>query len=78
MNWSRPKKYFVTFAICLLTFSIYIGSAIYSAGTNGVMEQFGVGRVAATLGLCLFVAGYGLGPSMSHSLSDSDCVTNVV
>ncbi|CAG8957558.1 hypothetical protein HYFRA_00010424 [Hymenoscyphus fraxineus] len=62
LNWSTPKKVFVTFLICFLTTSVYIGSSIYSAGTVGVMEQFGVSQVAATLGLCLFVAGYGLGP----------------
>lgn len=52
----------MTFEICLLTFSIYIGSAIYSAGIVDVMQKFGVSQVAATLGLTLFVAGYGLGP----------------
>lgn len=28
------------------------------------MEVFGVSQVAATLGLCLFVAGYGVGPML--------------
>jgi DHA1 family multidrug resistance protein-like MFS transporter len=56
--------------ICLLTFSVYIGSAIYSAGTQGVEEQFHVSQVAATLGLTLFVAGYGLGPMVWAPLSE--------
>lgn len=56
-NWSRPKRFWVTFCICFLTFSVYIGSAIYSAGIMGVVETFGVSQVAATLGLTLFVAG---------------------
>lgn len=60
LNWSQGKKFFVTFEICLLTFSIYIGSAIYTAGIQGVEKQFGVSQVAATLGLTLFVVGYGL------------------
>merc|ERR1712093_253305 len=30
LNWSTPKKFFVTGMICLLTFSVYIGSAIYA------------------------------------------------
>ena len=59
MNWSSAKKIFVTFEICLLTFSIYIGSAIYSAGTESIVMDFGVSQVKATLGLSLFVAGYG-------------------
>lgn len=61
-NWSTPKKFFVTFEICLLTTSVYIGSAIYTAGVQGVMADFGVSQVVAVLGLTLFVAGYGLGP----------------
>ncbi|KAK6842742.1 hypothetical protein PG990_005325 [Apiospora arundinis] len=69
-NWSRPKKFFVTFEICLLTFSVYIGSAIYSAGIMGVTKEFGVSPVAATLGLTLFVAGYGLGPMLWSPLSE--------
>lgn len=64
------KKFLVTFLICLLTFSVYIGSAIYSAGTQGVMEQFHVSQVAATLGLTLFVAGYGLGPMVWAPMSE--------
>lgn len=42
--------------------SVYIGSAIYTAGLQGVMQQFGVSDVAALLGLTLFVLGYALGP----------------
>lgn len=59
MNWGQGKKFFVTFEICLLTLSVYIGSSIYTAGIMSVEEIFGVSQVAATLGLCLFVAGYG-------------------
>jgi DHA1 family multidrug resistance protein-like MFS transporter len=52
------------FQVCLLTFSVYIGSAIYTAGAVEVAQQFGVSSVASTLGLTLFVAGYGLGGSI--------------
>lgn len=64
MNWSTFKKVFVTFEICFLTWSVYIGSAIYSAGTETVVKDFGVSRTKATLGLTLFVAGYGIGPML--------------
>ena len=70
MNWSTGKKLLVTGLICLLTFSVYIGSAIYSAGTQGVEERFGVSQVAATLGLTLFVAGYGIGPMVWAPMSE--------
>lgn len=61
-NWSTPKKVFVTFQICLLTTSVYIGSAIYTAGIPGIQQKFHVSEVKALLGLTLFVLGYALGP----------------
>jgi MFS transporter, DHA1 family, multidrug resistance protein len=39
-NWSMGKKFFVTFQICLLTASVYIGSAIYTPGIIGIMRDF--------------------------------------
>ena len=70
MNWSLFKKCWVTGEICLLTVGIYIGSAIYTPGEMGVEEQFGVSQEVATLGLTLFVAGYGLGPVLWSPLSE--------
>lgn len=61
LNWSLSKKVFVTFLICFLTVSIYIGSAIYTGGEQGVMEHFHVSQTVATLGLTLFVLGYAIG-----------------
>ncbi|KAK1719501.1 multidrug resistance protein [Colletotrichum acutatum] len=69
-NWSLMKKVFVTFQICLLTVSVYVGSAIYNAGVLDVIQVFGVSQVAALLGLTLFVAGYGLGPMIWSPLSE--------
>lgn len=69
-NWSMGKKFFVTFTLCLLTFSIYIGSAIFSAGILDIEREFGVSQVAAILGLTLFVAGYGLGPMIFSPMSE--------
>lgn len=69
-NWSTLKKFFVTFELCLLTTSVYIGSSIYSAGTESVVATFGVSEVAATLGLTLFVAGYGTGPMIFSPMSE--------
>ena len=69
-NWSGLKKGFVTFEICFLTFSIYIGSAIYTAGIESVVMEFGVSQTKATLGLTLFVAGYGLGPLLWAPLQE--------
>ncbi len=70
LQWSLWKKCFVTFDICLLTFSIYIGSAIYAPGIEDVSIKFGVSPVAATLGLTIFVIGYGIGPMFLSPLSE--------
>ena len=45
MKWSLFKKALVTFEICLLTFSVYIGSAIYTAGIEGVVAYYNVSQV---------------------------------
>ena len=52
----------VTGLVCFLTFSVYIGSAIYTAGVIGIEKDFGVSEVVAVLGLSVYVFGYGLGP----------------
>ncbi|KAG2012349.1 hypothetical protein GB937_007178, partial [Aspergillus fischeri] len=56
------KKVFVTFKICLLPFSVYIGSAIYTLGIVTVTKDFGISPVMAMLGLTSSVAGYRLSP----------------
>ena len=69
-NWSSPKKLLVTFQICFLTTSVYIGSAIYTAGLPGVVQQFHVSEVSALVGLTLFVLGYALGPMVWAPMSE--------
>ncbi|KAI0062522.1 MFS transporter [Artomyces pyxidatus] len=70
LNWSRAKKVWVMFQTCLLTFAVYIGSAIYTAGIADISEEFHVSTVAATVGLTVFVAGYGIGPMVWSPLSE--------
>ncbi|KAI0061852.1 MFS transporter [Artomyces pyxidatus] len=69
-NWSTPKKTWVMFQTCLLTFAVYIGSGIYTAGIASVSEDFHVSVVASTVGLTLFVLGYGIGPMVWSPLSE--------
>lgn len=70
LQWSFAKKCFVTFDICFLTFSIYIGSAIFAPGIADVSQKFGVSPVAASLGITMFVMGYGIGPMFLSPLSE--------
>ncbi|KAM0752445.1 putative caffeine resistance protein [Meredithblackwellia eburnea MCA 4105] len=69
-NWSRSKRIFVAFLISFLTFSVYIGSAIYTPSIPGLMEEFGVGLTSSTWGLTLFVLAYGIGPMFLAPLQE--------
>ena len=54
-NWSNGKRGFTALQICLYTFAVYIGSAIYTSSEIGVMEAFGVSPTKASLPLALYV-----------------------
>ncbi|KUJ08030.1 MFS general substrate transporter [Mollisia scopiformis] len=69
-NWSSNTKLLVTAQICVLNFSVYVGSAIYTPGEESIMKDFGVSTTTATLGLSLFVLGYGLGPMLFSPMSE--------
>jgi len=69
-NWSPRKRLFVASLVMLLTFSVYVGSAIYTPSIPGIMEEFGIGQVGATSGLTLFVAAYGLGPMLLSPMQE--------
>ncbi|KAG7444987.1 MFS general substrate transporter [Guyanagaster necrorhizus] len=69
-NWSPKKRAFVAFSISLLTFSVYIGSAIYTPSIPGIMTAFNVSLTKATLGLTLYVLAYGIGPMFLSPLQE--------
>ncbi|KAJ5216531.1 major facilitator superfamily domain-containing protein [Penicillium cinerascens] len=69
-NWSNTKRALIATIICLYTFVVYTTSAIYTSSTQGVMEEFGVSTLVATLGLSLYVLGYGTGPLLFSPLSE--------
>ena len=45
------KNIWVIFQAGLLAFSVYIGPSIYAAGIKGIIQEYHVSSVAATLGL---------------------------
>jgi DHA1 family multidrug resistance protein-like MFS transporter len=69
-NWSNLKRFFISLIICLYTFVVYSGSAIYTSSEQGVMERFNVGPTAASLPISLYVLAYGLGPLLWSPLSE--------
>ncbi|KAK0466762.1 major facilitator superfamily domain-containing protein [Desarmillaria tabescens] len=69
-NWSPAKRAFVAFSISFLTFSVYIGSAIYTPSIPGLMADFNVSQTMATLGLTLYILAYGIGPMFLAPLQE--------
>ncbi|KAH7377245.1 major facilitator superfamily domain-containing protein, partial [Plectosphaerella cucumerina] len=70
-NWSTSRKSIVTFLIWYMyTFTIYCGSSIYVPSVGQIIESFGVSETVASLGLALYVLGYGLGPLLFSPLSE--------
>jgi DHA1 family multidrug resistance protein-like MFS transporter len=54
----------------MYTFAVYCGSAIYTSSEPQIMEVFNVGQAKASLGLSLYVIGYGVGPLIFSPLSE--------
>src|SRR6187402_3431550 len=54
----------------IYTFAVYVSSAIYVPSEVEVMKHFGVGNFKASLGLALFVLGYGTGPLIFSPISE--------
>ncbi|KAJ5984978.1 multidrug transporter [Penicillium canescens] len=69
-NWSNGKRFVVSFIICLYTFVVYTGSAIYTSSEEGVTGKFNVGPTAASLSLALYVLAYGIEPLLWAPLSE--------
>ncbi|GJN67109.1 cycloheximide resistance protein [Purpureocillium lilacinum] len=69
-NWTNKKRTYIGLVICLYTFVVYTTSAIYTSSSEGVMKEFGVSQLKATLGLSIYVLGYGIGPLIFSPLSE--------
>ncbi|KAL8931362.1 MAG: hypothetical protein Q9211_007017, partial [Gyalolechia sp. 1 TL-2023] len=69
-NWPRAKRAFVALHICLYTFAVYSGSAIYTSSTYEIMSVFNVDATAASLPLAIYVLAYGIGPLLFSPLSE--------
>lgn len=61
-NWPRSKKLKFTTGLMLLTFTVYLSSAIYVAAAPGVKEHFHANVVHVELGISAFILGYAIGP----------------
>ena len=69
-NWTSGKKAWVVFIIWIYTFAVYSGSAIYTSSEPELMHIWNIGQSKASLGLSMYVIGYGLGPMLFSPLSE--------
>jgi MFS transporter, DHA1 family, multidrug resistance protein len=69
-NWPTGKKIWVTILICLYTFVVYTGSAIYTSSEPELIDVFGINATDASLPLSLYVLAYGIGPLIFAPLSE--------
>ncbi|KAK9239915.1 major facilitator superfamily domain-containing protein [Lipomyces kononenkoae] len=69
-NWSTGRKIFVMAQLCLLTTSLYMGASIYTPGVEQLVEDFHVSVVVASIPLCVYVFGYGIGQMLFAPLSE--------
>jgi len=69
-NWSNGKRLFVSLVICLYTFVVYAGSAIYTSSEEGLIRKWGLRPVEAALPLSIYVLAYGIGPLLWSPLSE--------
>lgn len=73
-NWSMKERVLITSLICLYTFAVYVGSSIYSPSQEAVQEVFHKSHVEGSLGLALYVLGYGIGCLLFSPLSEIPAV----
>ncbi|KAM0523826.1 hypothetical protein ACHAPE_001078 [Trichoderma viride] len=69
-SWSKVKRGVVTGIIFIYTVVAYMSSAIYTSSEGGIEKAFGVNSIDASLGLSMYVLGYGVGPLVLSPLSE--------
>ena len=70
-NWPWYEKSFLILEISLLTTSVYMASAVYTPGIEQMQQELGWSTVELSLGVFLFVLGYGIGPLLWSPLSEN-------
>ncbi|KAG5363212.1 Caffeine resistance protein 5 [Yarrowia sp. B02] len=73
-NWTFLKKTASAAQVLVLTFSVYVGSSIYTPGIPEIMAEFHVSETAALVPMTVFVFGYGIGPVFLSPLSEHPAI----
>lgn len=64
MNWSQPRKWFITTIVTSSVFAVTFASSAYSASANEVIQEFGISDEVFVVGVSLFVLGFAVGPAL--------------
>uniref|UniRef100_A0A060T5X2 ARAD1B15048p n=1 Tax=Blastobotrys adeninivorans TaxID=409370 RepID=A0A060T5X2_BLAAD len=70
LNWTFMRKCVSTVLLGLSTFTIAFGSSAFAPAVPFIAYEFGIGRVPATLGVSLYVAGFAAGPVFYGPMSE--------
>lgn len=74
VNWTGRKKSAVYIIVNFTSCVVYMASAIYTPSQPFIQEVFGVSVTVASLGLGLFIVGYGVGPLIWSPMSEMPAV----
>ncbi|KAJ9605238.1 hypothetical protein H2200_009895 [Cladophialophora chaetospira] len=69
-NWSSTRKSWVVVVISLYSFVVYCGASIITPTADMIMGRYNVSIVVASLGLSMYVVGYGIGPMFLSPISE--------
>jgi DHA1 family multidrug resistance protein-like MFS transporter len=73
-NWPLSQRVIMTFIIGFYTFAVYVGSSIYTSSQPDVEKIFNKSSVEGSLGIALYVLGYGVGCLLFSPLSEIPAV----
>jgi DHA1 family multidrug resistance protein-like MFS transporter len=69
-NWSALKRGWVVFVICAYNWVTYIAGSLWVPAQPGIQEHFGVDIQVGSLGLSMFIVGYGIGPLLFGPITE--------
>ncbi|GAA5901788.1 hypothetical protein JCM8208_003588 [Rhodotorula glutinis] len=62
LNWSKPRKWLITFLLCMMTVMIGLSTTAYSSGIGSMVDEFGVANVVGQIGMMCFNGACAVAP----------------
>ncbi|KAI0637228.1 MFS general substrate transporter [Trametes polyzona] len=69
-NWTRRRKWGITFQLATSTFTMAFCSSCYSGGMASMDRELHLTQIVGILGVSLYVLGFGLGPLVFAPLGE--------